>query len=411
MWIKNMLHMCQYIELKKFESYIQKCHKILLFVFIIGLLAPGCSNKEHFTRQINSVLENKDRGMYTDEQFDAVFRIIENNPQTFEYYSSTEEESPKKFEDEFVMDMNVVESDDKKVLAYILERSGFSGNPAFGYDTSTLLQYCIDGKIYTFRIPEDNSKIEEISSLSDGKYLFITFSGNVHNGEHFYNNARMYKLDSSGVQMVSNAFENNGNRVDEIEVYWEGVEMDENLKEELMECEDCISAIFYNSMDGNLYVGNTDAVPSEYNNHEKYVFLNGTFDRYRWEENIFKNVTLMEPYEVRNEDYYIRIEQEADGNVVYRCWNGGEKIGKPDLVIRNGKRLFWDEMPGLTDYNKWVSLDAYSPIGEKYVFFNNGYEYHYNKGWHKGHMYEELQVYTPDGDLIYSEEFDRINLN
>ncbi len=32
-------------------------------------------------------------------------------------------------------------------------------------------------------------------------------------------------------------------------------------------------------------------------------------------------------------------------------------------------------------------------------------------GWSKGHMYEDLDVYNPNGDLIYSKNFYRVDFD
>ena len=137
---------------------------------------------------------------------------------------------------------------------------------------------------------------------------------------------------------------------------------------------------------------------------DSFVTLTGRYRRFGWQNGVFKNVTLMEPFEVKNDKYYIRIEQNRDGSCIYRCWNGGVKQGKPDLTIRNGLRQLWSE-EGLVDYDKWISLDEYTPLGEKYTFKNKGYEYVYLSGWSKGRTYEDLKVYSPAGEMIYSGSF------
>lgn len=123
---------------------------------------------------------------------------------------------------------------------------------------------------------------------------------------------------------------------------------------------------------------------------------------------MFKDDIIISPYEVRNEDLYIRIEQNKDGTCKYNCWNGGVKSGIPNLMIRNGHREIWHEI-GFLDYNKWISFDESSPLGERYTFTNNGYNYLYETGWRKGETLERLIVYAPNGDVVYSNDLDTVN--
>lgn len=383
----------------------------ILIIFLLPLLLLNCSFSTKYEKQMNEILDwEKSNGVFSDEQFDKVFEIIEKNPQTFEYDFSIPDDSfiesffqPHKSK---VSYMNFVESNDQQVRAYILERHGFSGNPSLGFETSALIQYKIGGEIFTYRLTDTYSIIEEIANLSDNKYLLITYYGNIAQGDHNYNQARVYKLDENGIHLLTNVFEKDGKLVNEIEVYWEsGVyikdEVAYNATSQNPNEEDSDEyknwGIQYNWLDKNLYVANTRDVGN-------YKLLDGTFRYYRWNGKIFNDETIMSPYEIKNEDFYIRIEQNRDGSCIYKCWNGGVKSGTPSLTIRNGRRELWDEVD-IHDYNKWISLDAYVPLGEKYTFTNNGFTYQYYTGWSKGRQYEELNVLDSKDNLIYSKEF------
>ena len=384
----------------KKDNYITNEVNILIIFFTI-VFFTNCSVSTKYEEQISNILDyDKSYGEFSDEQFDKVFEIIERNPQTFEYDFSVPDKSYG-FYSSKVPYMNLVESNDQQVRAYILERHGFGGNPSLGLETSTLLQYRIDKKVYTYRMTDTYSVIERIAKLTDNKYLFIAFYGHITNGDHNHNQARVYKLDENGAHLLTNVFERYGKFTDEIEVYWEdGVINDNNeyVYEDIDE--ELLFGITYNYMDKNLYVANT--------NKNKYELLDGTFNRYCWNGKMFKDVTIMSPYEIRNKDFYIRIEQNKDGTCTYKCWNGGIKSGVPNLTIRNGRRELWDEL-GFQDYNKWISFDEYTPLGERYTFTNNGYSYLYETGWRKGETLERLIVYAPNGDVVYSNDFDTVN--
>lgn len=409
--MKNMHCAITYIaEVNTINSVINRVN--LIFLFFIPILFTNCSVSTKYEEQINEILDwEKSNGEFSDEQFDKVFKIIEKNPQTFEYDFSISDDSstdtpffsPQESKASY---MKCVVSDDQQVRAYILERHGFGGNLSWGFETSTLVQYQIDGEIYTCRLTNSYSIIEEIAKLSDNKYIFIAFSGVVTQGEQNHNCAEVYELDKNGIHLLTNVFEEDGKVANDIEVYWDsGVSIEDKVTDEETTQnpneddadEEFNWGIQYNWIDKNLYVANTKNVGN-------YTLLDGTFRRYRWNGKIFKDVTIMSPYEVKNEDFYIRIEQNIDGTCTYKCWNGGHKSGTPNLTIRNGRRELWDEV-GFCNYNEWISLDAHTPLGERYTFTNNGYTYQYETGWWKGHQYEDLNVFNSKGHLIYSREF------
>lgn len=385
----------------------------ILIIFFTLIFFTNCSVSTKYEEQINKILDyDKSHGEFSDEQFDKVFEIIEKNPQTFEYDFSVSDKSYG-FYSSKVKYMNFVESNDQQVRAYILERHGFGGNPSLGSDTRTLIQYRIGNNIYTYHMPDTYSVIEKIAKVDDDQYLFIAFYGSIAQGDHNNHQARVYQFDESGVYQKCRAFEKNNHLEDEIEVYWEGKISEEDnsdlMSTECFDDEDYENAlyfgIFYNDYTKTLYVANTKIYEDEYSELE---VLDGTFKQYCWDRERFRDVSIMKPYEVKNKDYYIRIEQKKDGTCTYKCWNGGVKSGIPDLIIQNGHREMWHEL-GFLDYNEWISLDEYTPLGERYTFTNNGYSYLYETGWRKGEALERLIVYAPNGYVVYSNDFDTVN--
>ena len=386
-----------------------------ILFFISLLVFVGCTINPKYENQINKILDwEANNGCFTDEQFDEVFRIMEREPRTFDYdflYHNIPDEDARCRVDY----MRFVESSDKVVRAYILESHGFGGNPSLGFDTRTLIQYRIGKTVYTYRMPDNYSIIEKIAKVDDGQYLFIAFYGCIAQGEHNNHQARVYRLDESGVYQKNRAFEKNNHLEDEIEVYWEGkISPDDDSDLMSTECFDdedydneLYFGIFYNDYDGTLYVAKTRIIEDDYSELE---VLDGTYRRYAWSGERFRDVTIMAPYEVKNKDYYIRIEQNKDGCCTYKCWNGGIKSGKPNLTIGGGTREFWHEL-GFMNYDRWISMDAYPVLGERFTFTNNGYVYQYMTGWYKGHLYEDLNVYNPNGILIYSKVFDVVSQN
>ena len=90
------------------------------------------------------------------------------------------------------------------------------------------------------------------------------------------------------------------------------------------------------------------------------------------------------------------------------CWNGGEKNGNPNLIVKNGIRqlISWDyRFP----YNEWISDDESVPDADEFIFCIDGYKYRFVTGMSHGYLLNELRVYNSDGDLLYTGNFEEIH--
>ena len=90
-----------------------------ILFFISLLVFVGCTINPKYENQINKILDwEANNGCFTDEQFDAVFKIIENNPKTFSYDFSYHY-SPDEIHlwgQSKIRHMDFVESNDKMVV-------------------------------------------------------------------------------------------------------------------------------------------------------------------------------------------------------------------------------------------------------------------------------------------------------
>lgn len=324
---------------------------ILLLFYCVVVCASSlssCSSEGKYERKFAEILDwDKNHGEFSDEVIDELFTYLKDNPETFAYNfenknsnDNTEEysddEGPEVIDNVYepatiaLESLYIINSNDSLVRAYVTERCGFGGNPANGLDTRTLLQYSIVGEIYTFEMPRSGAIIEQISHLSDNKYVIVSFLGKIAQGAMNNNIAQVYEIDKKGAHLLKNVFEVDGELCDDIEVSWEEgfFSSDTNFKELdiFSTFENDIAANFgivYNWMDENLYVADTDFTSDH---HEE---LTGTFKRFCWDGKIFKDITFASPFEVYNGDYYIRIEQSHDGTCTYQSWNGGQKRANP----------------------------------------------------------------------------------
>lgn len=367
--------------------------KITIKSIIIALsILAGCSAKINFEEKVNEILDWEScNGEFKDEQFNEVFQLIEENPSLLEYDISD------------VDYMRVITSDDGNVRAYVLEKCGFGGNPSDGFSTKTLIQYKVDDLVKTYRLEENYFIIDKIYSLDDSNYLILDSWGILAQGSQNYKRARVFRIDSDGIKQVKDIFDLDGGLSDEIKVYWEeGASEEDGIYDDMCKNHDVeyVDDLIIHFCKGELYVANTRL------SSDSHRVIDGTYKHYEWDETRFKDVTLMSPYHIRNSDYHISIEQEPDGYCTYRCWNGGEKNGYPDLIIRKGTRQVWDEAD-VYDYNRWIEFDDSFPLlGELYSFENKGYKYICHSGWIRGRMQVVLSVYSPEGNMVYSKEFD-----
>lgn len=381
------------------ERMNRKRCKLLSVICISNLLLIGCSKNLSYEDQISNILVYEEgMGEYTDEQFEKVFNLIEGNPETFD------------IDFEGINRFNSVLSDDKKVKAYCFDIN--DSHYGYGAECRVILQNNVFGKINTLLLPDTITAIENIYSLSNNRYLFIGASGCIHQGVYMYKQANVYEFGKQYVTKLPKVFSVGDEKIDEIEVQYEQElsSRDDEIYVLLAYRNDGIIegieeidklAILYNHLKKELYVADIGEAT------EGSQVMTGTFRHYKWDGNLFHDITLIKPLEFINEDYFIRIEQENDGSCTYMNWNGGKKNGKPNLVIKNGIRqlINWNYR---CPYNEWISDDESTPDAEEFIFLNNGYRYRYITGWLHGDLLEELEVYSPDEDLIYSGIFKQV---
>lgn len=359
----------------------------------------GCSKNISYEDQISNILVYEE-GMYeyTNEQFEKVLKLFKDNPEIF----NIDLEGINRF--------NSVLSDDKKVKAYCFDIS--DSHYGYGAECRIIIQNNVSGMINTFLLPDTITAIENIYSLSDNRYLFIGACGSIHQGVYMYKQADVYEIGMQNIKKLSDVFSVGDENIDEIVVQYEQElsSRDDEIyvllayrNDGIVEGIDEIDklAILYNQLKKELYVADTGEAS------EGSLVMTGTFKRYQWDGNIFRDITMTKPLEFFNEDYYIRIEQGKDGSCKYMSWNGGKKNGKPNLVIRNGIRqlICWNYR---CPYNEWISDDESTPDAEEFIFQNNGYTYRYSTGWLHGALLDELNVYDPDEELIYSGNFKQV---
>ena len=371
-------------------------HIKIVWLFIVWLLvACGSKNNQQeqsfthelqeqsFIQELNKMLDWPEGGTYSDEVMHSVFDFIKKKPQSLEY----------KFEEE-LPHIRIATSDDGNVRAYSLERHGFEGNPSWGFECKTLLQYRSGETVFCYEIEDFNGYITQIRHVDSNKfYLLVDFQGGISQGTHEFYSLSVYKVENHKLHKVNGAFVSRNNVFDNLEFLWDDfgghLEID-------FEKED--SAFIYNIFQKELFVIKGMPLAGKPLKYRQYCWNNRHFELKRDDD----------PVEIRNDNYFIRIERQSENLWTYKCWNGGEKQGAPDLIIENGTKQYWLYDGSLIPYDEWVTDDESSPLGEKYTFFNKGYRYEYCHGWCKGSQLEELYVYDSGENLLYYGDFEPV---
>lgn len=367
--------------------------RFFINVFYISVIISAlisCESKHSYTYvdEIESVYKSRDGGEFSDAQIEQIFSIIEKNPESL---------------NQDMTEPSNITSDDGNLRAYTIERSNFGGNPTAGFEIHTLFQYRIGDKIGVTSFDEVFTDVKSISHLGNNKYLVIDEIAVYHQGDYCTMTAKVVEITNSGVVIDRHAFVDGKKKSEEIVVKWseEDCEVDyiaDGMKAHLGENEQLGDRmLYYNAVTKQLFVNNTVKTVNG-NSH-----VSESYKRYDWDGSVFVNTTIMKPIEARSDDYYIRIEQLADGSCVYKCWNRGQKRGEPNLTIRGGQRLRLYDMMRYK-YDEWFTDDCSTPDGEECVFENNGYSYKFTYSWPRiseGNVYGTLSVENPDGDEIF----------
>ena len=357
---------------------------ICIWLFVtLSFISCGQNNNQReqtFVQELNKMLAWPEAGVYSDEVMDSVFDFIIRNPQSLEY--EFKEDIPY---------VKIVTSGDGNMRAYSLERNGFGGNPSLGFSCRTLLQYRSRESVFCQEAKDFNGFITHIHHIDSNKfYLLKDWQGCISQGVHEHNTLYVYEIDNNTLHKVQGAFVNKENVSNQLEFSWDDfggyVEIDYDKEDSL---------VVYSIFKKELYV--IKGMPLM-NKALKYR-------QYNWDGRCFALIKYDEPAEYYNEKFFIRIEQNSENSWTYKCWNGDTKSGNPSLVITSGTKQYWTYSNNYISYDEWATDDESSPLGEKYIFFNNDYRYEYSHGWMRGESLDKLYIYDPNEMIIYCGEF------
>lgn len=352
---------------------------VLLFI-VLSFISCGRKAEQQeqtFIQELSQMLVWPNSGTYSDKVMNSVFDLIRNNPQSLDY----------KFEEE-IPHMHIATSEDGDVRAYSLERHGFGGNPSWGLECKTLIQYRSGESVLYKEVDSFDGYITRIRHIDSEYYLLEDWQGCVCQGERSTTTLFVYKIDNNKFSQVREAFIDRDGVSYALEFsfddYGGHIELD-------YENED--SFVIYSIYRKELYVIKGMPLTDQPLKYRQYCWTGRSFE-----------LKQDEPIEYYNEKFFIRIEQNSENSWTYKCWNGGVKKGEPSLIIQSGTKQYWSYDYELFPFDEWASGDESSPLGEKYTFMNNGYRYELRHGWAHGDQVDELYVFDPDEMVIYHGE-------
>ena len=357
----------------KVKSY----KKFVLLLITLSLVSCGRRMEHYFIQELSQMLTRSEDGVYSDEVMNSVFDFITNNPQSLEFEFNEE-----------IPCAHIVTSNDGNVRAYNLERSGFCGNPSLGLDCKTLIQYKSGMTVHCKVIDDFNGCITHIHHIDSSKYYLLEdWQESINQGMRGVATIYVFKIENNKLHSVKNAFVNNDKVFDILECPWDdlGGHIDLDFEKE-------DSLFIYNVFQKELFVVKEFPVEDKPLKYRQYCWNGACFELRKYDE----------PLEFYNERFFIRIEQNSENAWTYKCWNGGKKKGEPNLIIKSGTKQYWLYEHNLISYDEWVTDDESTPLGEKYTFFNNGYQYEFYHGWSRGGQLENLYVSDPNENEIYS---------
>ena len=363
----------------KAHTYI-KLVWLFITLFLISCGRNMKQQEQSFVQELNKLLDWPEDGFYSDKVMQSVFDYIMNNPQSLEYEYKDEPHY-----------MRIATSDDGRVRAYNLEKSGFGGLPSSEFDCRTIVQYKSGEDVFCKVIEDFDGYITSISHIDSNKYYILeSFQRCEAQGTIETYNLYVYKVENNKLHKIKGCFANRDETSDHLEFSWKFFEVSYTLDDSMEDY-----AFIYNKFNKELFV--LKGIPK--------IGELFKYRQYCWNKQRFEYRKNDEPKEFYNKEYYIRIEQQSDSTWTYKCWNGGEKHGEPNLVIKNGTKQFWLCDDSIISYDEWWTDDESSPNGEKYTFLNNGYRYVFFDGWSHGRQLEDLIVYDNKEDEIYSGIF------
>ena len=367
--------------------------------FIIALCILGScnekSNEDMFFSELSDIVEDETcRIGQNRKAIDKVLKLIKDNPASLDYQIRPLETDGINRE----CLIEIITSDDGNVRVYnVGNTASCSRNPSLSPDVSWIIQYRIDGAVYTDVWYDKHSSVTDIYSVQNSTkiyYLFSDYSDCIREKVFMDERITAYSINPKTFKFQEERlFKTTREFLPNINISW-------------IDCDYAGDKMIYSELH-HIYCNNGELrIP--------LVTINGIMTEgyllYLWNGEFFKFIGVDPIAEFKVKDFTIRIEILSDGKYKYSSWGKNKSTCMtPDLVLYNGEMMCWDET-GICDCNAVYDNGSSSLLGRRYSFKNNGYLYCFEYGWWKGY-FREYFIISKGKEEILSAEIENFRVN
>lgn len=356
----------------------------LIFCFIILSSCNERSNEDIFFSKLSDIVESETWLIgQNGTAIEKVLELIECNPQSLDF--PTRPLETENIDRKYLIDITT--SDDGNVRVYNVDNIVLDGNRSFGPDGRWIIQYRVDGTIYTDVWDDKYSSVTYIHSVQSPTktyYLFIDYSSYIRQGEFMDESITAYSINPQTHKFQEEfLFITTKEFLPSIDISW----IDCNYTGDDMICSE-LHHIYCNDEELRIPLVTNNGIMTE-----GYLL-------YLWDGEYFKFKGIEPIAEFKAKDFTVRIEILSNGKYKYSSWGKNKPtFMTPDLVLYNGEMECWDET-GTCDCNAVYDNGSSSLLGRAYSFKNKEYLYHFEYGWRKGHFREYFTISKGEEEIL-----------
>lgn len=356
---------------------------LIIALFILISCSRKC-NENTFSSTLQDIVQNEIwLNGENDRAIERILKLVEDNPQSLDY-RLWEWETEKYMSERLI---KITTSDDGNLRVYNINNDIPDGNLSFGPDGTWIIQYRLDGSVYTDVWDEKYSSVKNIYSVqspSKTYYLFVDYSSYVRQGEFMNETVTAYSINPQTYRFQKEKlFKTARENLYSINIDW-------------IDCDNSGDSMVYSELN-HIYCEDEElGIPLVTN---KGIMTEG-YLLYVWNGETFKYNGIAPIAEFKANKFTIRIDILPDGGYKYSSWGKNKSTEQtPDIILYNGKMECWDET-GKCECNAVYDNGESTILGRKYTFENNGYRYQFEYGWWKGHFREYFTIFNGAEEML-----------
>lgn len=371
--------------------------KVVKYLIVALFIFSSCNRKcaeDTFSSTLQNIVRNEVWMIgENDNAIEKTLKLIEDNPQSLDY-RLREWETEGNTRERFI---KTTTSDDGNVRVYNIDNDVPDGNRSFGPDGTWIVQYRIDGAVYTDVWNEMHSVVKNVYSVkSPAKtyYLFVDYSSCVQQGEFMNEIITAYSIDPQTHKFQKEKlFKTARENLYSIDIDW-------------IDCDGFGDDVVYSERNHIYRDGEELRIPLVTGSGimtEGYLL-------YVWNGETLEYKGIDPIAEFRANEFTIRIDILPDGSYKYSSWSKNKSTEQsPDIILYNGEMECWNET-GRRECNSVYDNGISTILGRKYTFENAGYLYQFEYGWWKGQLREYFTIYNGEEEIL-STKAETVKIN